>query len=123
MSGSTASSLWAEGPVYFPAGDYLLWSDIPNNRLHAVGPEGSGTRVFSHHSNNSNGNTRDAQGRRISCEHLTPLGRALRSRRLAHACSHRAMHGKPLNSPNDVVVASDGAVWFTDPSYGIMTRL
>lgn len=112
-------SLWAEGPVYFPAGDYLLWSDIPNERLMQWVPD-LGARVYSHRSNHANGNTRDAQGRRISCEHLT---RSVV--RIEHAGNRTVLAsahaGKPLNSPNDVVVASDGAVWFTDPCYGILS--
>lgn len=113
------SSLWAEGPVYFPCGDYLLWSDIPNERILQWVP-GLGVRVYSHRSNNSNGSTRDSLGRRITCEHLTrsvvrfePDG----SRTVLAA----TYSGKPLNSPNDVVVAPDNAVWFTDPSYGILS--
>ncbi|MEO6013828.1 MAG: SMP-30/gluconolactonase/LRE family protein [Devosia sp.] len=114
-----SSSIWAEGPVYFPAGDYLLWSDIPNNRLMQWVPE-LGTRVFSHQANNSNGNTCDPMGRRISCEHLTRSVVRFEAdgSRSVLASSHA---GKPLNSPNDVVVTGDGAVWFTDPSYGIMS--
>ena len=112
-------SLWAEGPVYFPAGDYLLWSDIPNERLMQWVPD-LGGRVFSHRSNNTNGNTRDRQGRRVGCEHLTRS--VVRTEhdgtRTVLADAHA---GKPLNSPNDVVVASDDAVWFTDPAYGIMS--
>lgn len=114
-----SSSLWAEGPVYFPSGDYLLWSDIPNNRLLQWVP-GLGTRVYSHHSNNSNGNTRDPWGRRVTCEHLT---RSVV--RIEHDGSRRVLAAKhaekPLNSPNDVVVTSNGSIWFTDPTYGIMT--
>ena len=112
-------ALWAEGPVYFDNGDYLLWSDIPNNRLLQWVPE-LGVKVYSHQSNNSNGNTRDGQGRLVSCEHLT---RSVV--RIEHNGSRTVLASsyqeKPLNSPNDVVVTSDGAVWFTDPSYGIMT--
>jgi gluconolactonase len=114
-----ASSRWAEGPVYFPAGDYLLWSDIPNNRV-MQWAEGLGTRCYSTFSQNCNGSTRDEQGRRITCEHLSrsvvrfePDGS-----RTVLASAH---DGRRLNSPNDVVVASDGAVWFTDPSYGILS--
>ena len=113
------SSRWAEGPVYFPAGDYLLWSDIPNNRV-LQWAEGMGVRVYSHDSGNCNGNTRDPLGRRIACQHLSrsvirfePDGSV--------AVLADAHDGKRLNSPNDVVVASDGAIWFTDPSYGIMS--
>ena len=111
--------LWAEGPVYFPLGDYLLWSDIPNNRLMQWVPD-LGVRVYSHSCNNSNGNTRDAVGRLITCEHLTRAVVRIEhdGSRTVLAASHR---GKPLNSPNDVVVTSDGAVWFTDPIYGILT--
>ena len=112
------SSLWAEGPVYFPGGDYLLWSDIPANRI-MQWVDGAGVRVYSHASNNANGNTRDRLGGRVTCEHLTravvrfgPDG--------DRSVIADAFDGKPLNSPNDVVVASDGAIWFTDPDYGIM---
>ena len=112
-------SLWAEGPVYFPAGDHVIWSDIPNNRLLQWVPE-LGARVYSHSSNNSNGNSRDAQGRRVTCEHLTRS--VVRFEHDGSRTLLAAAHdGKRLNSPNDVVVSSDGAVWFTDPSYGIMT--
>ena len=112
-------ALWAEGPVYFPAGDYLLWSDIPNNRLLQWVPE-LGVRVSSHQSNNCNGNTRDGLGRRVTCEHFTRSVVRIEhdGSRVTLASAHQ---GKPLNSPNDVVVTSNGAVWFTDPTYGIMT--
>ena len=112
-------SLWAEGPVYFASGDHLVWSDIPNERLMQWVP-GLGARVLSHRSNNTNGNTCDALGRRIGCEHLTRSVVRIEhdGTRTVLAAAHE---GKRLNSPNDVVVASDGAVWFTDPSYGIMS--
>jgi gluconolactonase len=113
------SARWTEGPVYFLAGDYLLWSDIPNNRV-LQWAEGMGVRVYSHDSNHCNGSTRDRLGRRVTCEHLTrsvvrfePDG--------STAVLASAYEGRRLNSPNDVVVASDGAVWFTDPSYGIIS--
>jgi gluconolactonase len=113
------SSRWAEGPVYFPLGDYLLWSDIPNNRV-LQWAEGLGVRVYSHNSNNCNGSTRDAQGRRLTCEHLTRS--VVRFEPSGSATTLAAQHdGRRLNSPNDVVVASDGAVWFTDPCYGILS--
>ncbi len=108
---------WAEGPVWFNDGGYLVWSDIPNNRLLRWTPD-QGVGVFRADSNHANGNTRDREGRLVSCEHG--------SRRVTRtepdgaitviADGHR---GKALNSPNDVVVKSDGTVWFTDPSYGI----
>jgi gluconolactonase len=110
---------WAEGPVWFGDGRYLLWSDIPNNRIMRWDEQTSAVSVFRNPSNYTNGNTRDRQGRLVSCEHQTR-----RVTRTEHdgkitvlADSYR---GKRLNAPNDVVVASDGAVWFTDPGYGIL---
>ncbi|MCH8112911.1 MAG: SMP-30/gluconolactonase/LRE family protein [Proteobacteria bacterium] len=111
--------LWTEGPVYFPHGDYLLWSDIPNNRM-LQWIDGVGYRVFRENSNNSNGNTRDRQGRLVTCEHLTR-----RVIRMEYDGSITVIadsyDGKRLNSPNDVVVKSDGTIWFTDPPYGILS--
>jgi gluconolactonase len=111
--------LWAEGPVYFADGDYLLWSDIPNNRIMQF-VEGAGVRVFRQPSNNSNGNTRDRQGRLVTCEHG-----ARRVTRTEPDGSITVLadnyRGKRLNSPNDVVVKSDGSIWFTDPPYGILS--
>lgn len=111
--------LWAEGPVYCHTGDYLVWSDIPNNRLMQWVPD-LGTRVLSHASNNANGHTLDLQGRRVSCEHLTRsvVRHEHDGRRTVLAATY---HGKRLNAPNDVVVSSDGAIWFTDPVYGILS--
>ena len=111
-------TLWAEGPVYFADGDYLVWSDIPNNRmLRWVSGQVS---VFRDFSNNSNGNTRDRQGRLVTCEHG-----ARRVTRTEPDGSITVLvdqfRGKKLNSPNDVVVRSDGTVWFTDPPYGILS--
>lgn len=110
---------WAEGPVWFNDGQYLVWSDIPNNRKLRWMPE-LGVSVFNPDSNFSNGMTRDRQGRLISCEHgkrrvtrLEPDGKVT-----VIADRHA---GKRLNSPNDVVVKSDGTIWFTDPDYGIMS--
>lgn len=111
---------WSEGPVWFAAGRYLVWSDIPNNRMMRWDETDGSVSVFRTPSNNSNGNTVDAQGRMISCEHL-----ARRVTRTEHDGTVTALathyDGKRLNSPNDVVVKSDGSVWFTDPSYGIIT--
>lgn len=111
---------WSEGPVYFPASDTLIFSDIPNHQLLEWSPR-TGTRVLTSQSNYTNGNTRDADGRRISCEHLTNSVvrfEATGSRTVLAS----TYGGKRLNSPNDVVVSSDGAVWFTDPTYGIMSE-
>ena len=117
---------WAEGPVWFRDGDYLLFSDIPNNRILRFVPDHSGlggtVSVYRQPSNNTNGHTRDYEGRLVSCEHG---GR--RVSRTEHDGTITALaerwQGKRLNSPNDVVVKSDGTVWFTDPPYGILTDL
>lgn len=110
---------WSEGPAWFAAGRYLLWSDIPNNRIMRFDDTDGVVSVFRQPSNNANGNTVDRQGRLVSCEHLTR-----RVTRTEHDGSISVIadsyRGKRLNSPNDVVVRSDGSVWFTDPSYGIM---
>ncbi len=109
---------WAEGPVYFRDGGYLLWSDIPNNRMMRWLEEDGHVSVFRAPSNYSNGNTRDREGRLVTCEHD-----ARRVTRTEHdgriTVLMDSYDGKKLNAPNDVVVASDGAVWFTDPGYGI----
>ena len=111
---------WSEGPVWLAAGRYLLWSDIPNNRLMRWDETDGSVSVFRSPSNNANGNTTDREGRLISCEHL-----ARRVTRTEHDGSITVIadrwQGKRLNSPNDVVVKSDNSVWFTDPSYGIIT--
>jgi gluconolactonase len=112
--------IWAEGPVWFADGGYLLWSDIPNNRMLRWTPE-TGVSTFRVESNNSNGNTRDRQGRLITCEHLTR--RVTRTEPDGSITVIADKHkGKRLNSPNDVVVKSDDSIWFSDPSYGIMTE-
>ncbi len=111
---------WAEGPAWFAAGRYLIWSDIPNNRMMRLDEPSGHVSVFRQPSQHSNGNTVDAQGRLVSCEHLTR-----RVTRTEHDGSISVLasewQGKRLNSPNDVVVKSDGSIWFTDPDYGIMT--
>jgi gluconolactonase len=110
---------WAEGPVWFGDGRYLLWSDIPNNRIMKWEEETGAVSVFRHPSNNSNGNTRDRQGRLITCEHD-----ARRVTRTEYDGSITVIaerfEGKPLNSPNDAVCKSDGSIWFTDPPFGIL---
>lgn len=111
-------SRWAEGPAYFAAGKYLIWSDIPNDRLLRYDETDGSVSVFLTPCNNHNGHTVDLEGRLISCEHR---GRAVT--RIEHDGSRRILadrfEGKKLNSPNDVVVKSDGSIWFTDPTYGI----
>lgn len=109
---------WTEGPVYFGDGRYLLFSDIPNDRIMRYDEASGQTAEFRKPSRNANGQTRDRQGRLVTCEHG---GR--RVTRTEHDGRIRVLadryEGKRLNSPNDVVVASDGGVWFTDPTYGI----
>jgi gluconolactonase len=109
---------WAEGPVYFPAGRYLLFSDIPNNRIMRYSEDDGHLSVYRQPSMNSNGNTIDRQGRLITCEHS---GRRVTRTELDGSITIIAekYNGKKLNSPNDVVVASDDSIWFTDPLYGI----
>ena len=110
---------WAEGPVYVRDGGYLLWSDIPNNRMMRWSEDDGHVSVFRSPSNYSNGNTRDREGRLITCEHDTR-----RVTRTEHDGSITVLidrfEGKRLNAPNDAVVTADGAVWFTDPGYGIL---
>jgi gluconolactonase len=109
---------WAEGPVYFRDGGYLLFSDIPNNRIMRWLEEDGHLSVFRAPSNYANGNTRDREGRLITCEHdARRVTRTELDGRITVLIDR--YDGKPLNAPNDVVVASDGAVWFTDPGYGI----
>src|SRR4051795_8540802 len=110
---------WCEGPVYFGDARCLLWSDIPNSRIMRW-DEGTGrASVYRTPSNNANGNTRDRQGRLVTCEHD--------SRRVTRTEYDGTItvlmdkfEGKPLNSPNDIVVKSDDSIWFSDPPFGIL---
>jgi gluconolactonase len=109
---------WAEGPAYFPAGRYVVWSDIPNDRMMRWDETSGATSVFRHPAGYTNGHTVDREGRLVSCEHG---GR--RVSRTEHDGTVVTLadryNGKRLNSPNDLVVKSDGSIWFTDPAYGI----
>jgi gluconolactonase len=109
---------WSEGPVWFGDGRYLVWSDIPNNRLMRWDEETGVVGVFRNPSNMANGNTRDRQGRLVSCEHRTRRITRTEYDGEITVLADR-FDGKPLNSPNDVVVKSDDSLWFTDPPYGI----
>jgi len=111
---------WCEGPVWFGDGRYLLWSDIPNNRIMRWDEESGVVSLFRKPANFSNGNTRDRQGRLLTCEH--------ESRRVTRTEYDGAitviadnLEGKKLNSPNDIVCRADGSIWFTDPPFGIIS--
>ena len=109
---------WAEGPVYVPAGRYVLWSDIPNDRMLRWDELTGNVGVFRQPAGFSNGNTLDRQGRLVTCEHGTRrVSRTEHDGSITVIAEH--YDGKRLNSPNDVVVRSDGSIWFTDPAYGI----
>lgn len=111
---------WTEGPVWFGDQDALVFSDIPSNRMHRFDARSGTTAVFRDPSGHANGNTRDRQGRLVTCEHL---GRRVTRTEYDGSITVLAdrFDGRPLSAPNDVVVAPDDAVWFTDPGYGIMT--
>jgi gluconolactonase len=109
---------WAEGPAFFRAGRYFVCSDIPNNRIIRILEDDNHMSVFRARSMNSNGNTTDREGRLVTCEHSgRRVTRTEHDGSITIIASH--YNGKLLNSPNDVVVASDGSIWFTDPNYGI----
>ncbi|WP_326947036.1 SMP-30/gluconolactonase/LRE family protein [Amycolatopsis sp. NBC_01307] len=109
---------WTEGPAYFPAGRYLVFSDIPNDRTLRWDETTGQVGVFRQPSGYANGHTVDRQGRLISCEQgPRRVTRTEHDGSVAVLASH--FQGKKLNSPNDVVEHSDGSIWFTDPSYGI----
>jgi gluconolactonase len=112
---------WAEGPVWFGDGRYLLWSDIPNNRIMKWEEETGAVSVYRQPSNFANGHTRDRQGRLVSCEHG---GRRVTRTEYDGTITvlMDSFEGKKLNSPNDVVVAADHAVWFTDPPFGLLSN-
>ena len=112
-------AIWSEGPVWIAEHDCVVWSDIPNNRMLRWSSQ-HGMSVFRSPSNFSNGNTRDRRGRLVTCEHG--------GRRVSRTEPDGSVitvvdrfEGRRLNSPNDVVVKSDGTIWFTDPDYGIMS--
>ena len=112
---------WAEGPVWIGDGGYLLFSDIPNNRMLRWLEETGEVSVFRSPSNYANGNSRDRVGRLITCEHDSR-----RVTRTEHDGTITVLmdsfQGKKLNAPNDLVTHSDGAIWFSDPGYGIMSN-
>lgn len=109
---------WAEGPVWFGDQRCLIWSDIPNNRMMRWDEQTSAVTTFRQPSSHANGNTRDRQGRLVTCEHETR-----RITRTEYDGSITVLadrfEGKRFNSPNDIVVKSDGTIWFTDPVFGV----
>ena len=112
---------WVEGPVWFGDGGYLLFSDIPNNRIMKWEESNGAVSEYRNPSNNSNGHSRDKYGRLISCEHL--------SRRITRteydgsiSILADSFKSSPLNAPNDIVTHQDGSIWFTDPGYGIINN-
>src|SRR3982750_1531917 len=110
---------WAEGPAYFPEGGYLLFSDIPNNRIMKFDEKTGQTSVFRSPSNYANGNARDRQGRLVTCDPSVPrrITRTEKDGKITVLADK--FEGKRLNSPNDIVVKSDDTIWFTDPLFGI----
>jgi gluconolactonase len=110
---------WSEGPVWFGDGRYLLWSDIPNQRILKWEEETGRTSIYRKPSDFANGNTRDRQGRLITCSHG---GRCITRTEYDGSITTLAesYQGKRLNSPNDIVVKSDNSIWFTDPVFGIL---
>jgi gluconolactonase len=111
---------WAEGPVWFGDGRYLLWSDLPNNRILRWDEASGAVSTFRAPSDHANGNTRDRQGRLITCEHSgRRVTRTEYDGTITVLCD--SYQGKRLNSPNDVVVARDGSIWFTDPPFGLLS--
>jgi gluconolactonase len=111
---------WAEGPVYFPEEQYLLVSDIPNNRIMKYNEKDGSFTVFRSPSNYANGNTRDRQGRLVTCEHSVTRRVTRTEKNGKVTVLADRFEGKRLNAPNDIVVKSDDSIWFTDPQFGIL---
>lgn len=109
---------WAEGPAYLAAGRYVIWSDIPNDRIMRFDEMNGEVATFEQPCRNQNGHAVDREGRLVACEHR---GRCISRYEIDGSRTVLAdrYEGKRFNSPNDVIVKSDGSVWFTDPSYGI----
>jgi len=117
---STGFTRWAEGPVWFGDQRCVIWSDVPGNCMWRWDEQTGTTSVFRSPSANANGNTRDRQGRLLTCEHLgRRVSRTEHDGRITTLVD--SFQGKRLNSPNDIVCKSDGSIWFTDPSFGILS--
>src|SRR5260221_7807812 len=115
----TTGLRWAEGPVWFGDGRYLLCSDIPNQRIIKWEEETGAVSIYRKPSNFANGNTRDRQGRLVTCEHG---GRRVTRTEIDGSITGLidSFGGKPLNSPHHVVVKSHGSIWVTDPIFGLL---
>jgi gluconolactonase len=112
---------WGEGPVWFGDGRYLLWTDLPNDRILRWDEPTQNVGVYRQPANKANGNTRDRQGRLITCEHFSRrVTRTEYDGSITVLIDH--WQGQRLNSPNDVVVKSDGGIWFTDPPFGLVSH-
>ena len=110
---------WAEGPVWFGDSGTLIWSDVPGDRMYRWDERTGASTTFRGPSNHANGNTRDRQGRLVTCEHgARRVSRTEHDGRIVTVCD--SYKGKRLNSPNDIVCKSDGSIWFTDPSFGTL---
>ena len=110
---------WSEGPVWIGDARCLLWSDLPNNRIMRWDEETGDVSIFRKPSNYANGNTRDRQGRLLTCEHDTRRVTRTEYDGTITVIAEK-FDGKPLNSPNDIACKSDGSIWFTDPPFGIL---
>ena len=110
---------WAEGPAWSGAGQYLMWSDIPNDTQMRYLPDDGHVSVLRKPAGFSNGNTFDPQGRQLSCEHGTRRVVRYEANGEVTVLAEK-FGGKPFNAPNDIVVHPDGGVWFTDPGYGAL---
>lgn len=115
-----SGGLWTEGPVWFGDHDCLYFSDIPNHKVLRYLPADGSISIYLAQSNFANGHSRDREGRLISCEHGTRRVTRTEPDGTIKVLADR-FEGKRLNSPNDVVVRSDGSIWFTDPTYGILS--
>ena len=112
---------WCEGPLWLGDMHGLLWSDIPNNRMMRWDERTGATSVFREPSDYANGSTRDRRGRIVTCEHGTRRVTRTEPDGTITVLADR-FEGKRFNSPNDMVVKSDGSIWFTDPSFGILSH-
>src|SRR5689334_8514057 len=111
-------AMWAEGPVWFADVGLLIFSDIPNNRMLKYDEQSGQVSVFRQPSSYTNGNTRDREGRLVSCQHDSrAVVRTEHDGKLTVVADR--FDNKRLNGPNDIVVHSDGSLWFTDPGYGL----